>query len=107
INKLLQAGIISKSEKDDKYYVNKESKRGILGFYIHIGFFMIPRFSLYLMLNLFGFVGYLILASRYGDPFITHPGSLLLLLFLILVTAIFVYESIKVWKTRPSKSQIG
>ncbi|MFX1236076.1 MAG: hypothetical protein ACFFBY_16240, partial [Promethearchaeota archaeon] len=97
--------IISKSDKDGKYYVNKELKKGILGFYTHIGFLMIPRFSLYLVINVLGFIGYLIFASIYGDNFITNPGSILLLVFLIFGTAVFIFESIKVWKTRPSKSK--
>ncbi|MFW9827610.1 MAG: NosD domain-containing protein, partial [Candidatus Thorarchaeota archaeon] len=103
IEKLLKAGIISKNEKNGKYYVNKELKKGILGFYVRIGFLMIPRFSLYLIINFLGFIGYLIFASLYGDKFITNPGSLLLLFFLIFGTAIFIFESIKIWKTRPSK----
>lgn len=103
IDKLLKAGIISKNHKDGKYYVNEELKKGILGFFTHIGFLMIPRFSLYLIINVLGFIGYLIFASIYGDKFITNPGSLLLIIFLILGTVVFIFESIKVWKTRPSK----
>ncbi|MFX1502194.1 MAG: winged helix-turn-helix domain-containing protein, partial [Promethearchaeota archaeon] len=103
IDKLLRAGIVSKNDKDGKYYVNEESKKGILGFYTRIGFLMIPRFSLYLIINVLGFIGYIIFASIYGDPFITNPGSILLLIFLIFGTAIFIFESIKIWRTRPSK----
>jgi parallel beta-helix repeat protein len=103
INKLLEAGIISKDDKSGKYHVNEELKKGILGFYTHIGFLMIPRFSLYLIINVLGFIGYIIFASIYGDKFITNPGSILLLIFLIFGTAIFIFESIKVWRTRPTK----
>ncbi|MFX0075104.1 MAG: hypothetical protein ACFE96_06660 [Candidatus Hermodarchaeota archaeon] len=102
IKKLVTAGIITKNEKDGKYYVNEESKKGMLGFYIRIGFMMIPRFSLYLAINILGFVGYIVFAGIHGDQFITHPGSLLLLFLLIFSTAVFIFESIKIWKTRPS-----
>ncbi|MFX1303089.1 MAG: winged helix-turn-helix domain-containing protein [Promethearchaeota archaeon] len=103
INKLLKAGIIAKNEKNGKYYVNKELKKGVLGFYTRIGFLMIPRFSLYLIVNILGFIGYIFFASVYGDAFITNPGSLLLLFFLIFGTTVFIFESIKIWKRRPTK----
>ncbi|MFX0037478.1 MAG: hypothetical protein ACFE9I_17785 [Candidatus Hermodarchaeota archaeon] len=103
IKKLVDLGIISKSDKDDKYKLNKSLKKGILGFYKRIGFWMVPRFSLYLIIYILGFIGYLFLAMIYGDKFITNPGSILLLFFLIFGSAIFIYESIKIWKTRPTK----
>ena len=103
IKKLSNAGIISKDIKNEKYYVNEELKKGMLGFYIRIGFLMIPRFSLYLIINILGFIGYLFFAGTYGDKFITNLGSLLLLIFLIFGTAVFSFESIKIWKRRPTK----
>lgn len=103
IKKLVVSGIISKSDKDEKYYVNEESKKGVLGFYIRVGFMMIPRFSLYLVINILGFIGYIAFAGIQGDQFITNPGSILLLFFLIFSTAVFIFESIKIWRTRPSK----
>ncbi|MFX0141970.1 MAG: hypothetical protein ACFFDN_50500, partial [Candidatus Hodarchaeota archaeon] len=88
---------------DGKYYANEQSKKGVLGFYIRIGFKMIPRFSLYLAINILGFIGYITFAGIHGDQFITHPGSLLLLFFLIFSSAVFIFESIKIWRTRPTK----
>lgn len=102
INKLMSAGLISKNQKDDKYYVKKDVKKGILGFYFHIGNFMIPRFSLYLAINILGFVGYAFFAGIYGDVFITNPGSLFLLFFLIFSTSVFIFESKKLWERKPS-----
>ncbi len=103
LKKLSNAGIISKDSKTEKYFVNKELKKGLLGFYIRIGFFMIPRFSLYLVVNILGFIGFILFAIIYGDMFITNPGSILLLIFLIFGTAVFIFESIKLWKRNPSK----
>jgi len=104
INKLLKTGIISKNKKNGKYYVNEEIKKGVLGFYTRIGFIILPRFSLYLIINIFGFMAYLIFAIIYGDKFITNIGSILLLFFLVFGTAVFIFESIKIWKRRPTKS---
>ncbi|MFX0000743.1 MAG: hypothetical protein ACFE9Q_08555 [Candidatus Hodarchaeota archaeon] len=102
IKKLSDAGIISKNDKDGKYYVNEELKKGMLGFYIRIGFLMIPRYSLYLIVNVLGFIVYTIFACIYGDNFISNPGSIILLFFLIFGTTVFIFESIKIWKTRPT-----
>ena len=103
IKKLMNAGIISKSEKNGKYYVNKELKKGVLGFYIRFGLLIIPRFSLYLIIYILGFIGYIFFVSIYGYNFITNPGSLLLLTFLIFGTIVFIFETIKIWKRRPTK----
>ena len=101
LNKLSELGIISKDEELDKYYVKEEVKSGILGFYIRIGYRMIPRFSIYLSLFVCGFIAFFILSFVMGDAFITHPGSLLLFCFLTIGTVAFVLESLKIWKIRP------
>jgi len=102
LDKLLKAGIISKNDKDGKYYVKESVKKGVLGFYFRVGPFMIPRYSLYLVFNILGTIGYIYLASIYGDAFITHPGSLLLLIFLIFGTSVYIFESIKIWQRKPT-----
>jgi DNA-binding transcriptional ArsR family regulator len=102
LDKLLKAGIISKNDKDSKYYVKEGVKKGVLGFYFHIGPFMIPRYSVYLVVNILGVLGYLFFAIKYGDMFITSPASLLLLFFLIFSTIVFIYESIKIWERKPT-----
>ena len=102
INKLLKAGIILKKEKDGKYYVKEGVKKGMFGFFFRLGPFMIPRFSLYLIINILGVVGYVYLASIYGDKFITNPASLLFLFFIIFCTSVFIYESIKIWERKPT-----
>ena len=103
INKLLKAGIISKKEKDGKYYVKEGVKKGMFGFFFRFGSFMIPRFSLYLIINILGFVGFAFFASIYGDTFITNPGSLFSLFFLMFSTSVYIFESIKLWERKPVK----
>ncbi|MFW9969838.1 MAG: winged helix-turn-helix domain-containing protein [Candidatus Odinarchaeota archaeon] len=103
LKKLSNAGIISKDIRNEKYYVNEELKKGLLGFYVRIGYFMIPRFLFYLIFYILGFIGYLIFAGIYGENFITNPGSLLLLFFLIFGTVVFIFEYIKMLKRKPAK----
>jgi len=102
LDKLMKAGIISKNDEDGKYYVKEGVKKGVLGFFFRIGPFMIPRYSLYLVVNILGVVGYIFLAMIYGDVFITHPGSLILLFCLIFGTSVYIFESIKIWKRKPT-----
>lgn len=101
LNKLSELGVISKHEGSDKYYIKEEVKSGILGFYVRLGYRMIPRFSIYLSLFICGFITFFVLSFIMGDAFITHPGSLLLFLFLTIGTLAFITESLKVWKIRP------
>jgi len=102
LKKLLKAGIISKNDEDGKYYVKEGVKKGVLGFYFRIGPLMIPRYSLYLVVNILGVLGYVYLASIYGDMFITNPASLLFLFFIIFCTSVFIFESIKIWQRKPT-----
>ena len=102
LDKLVKAGIISKNDKNDKYYVKEGVKKGVLGFYFRLGPFMIPRYSLYLVVNILGIIGYIFLARIYGDVFIAHPASLLFLFFIIYCTSVFIFESMKIWKRKPT-----
>ena len=102
LNKLVKVGIISKNEEDGKYYVKESVKKGVLGFYFRLGPLMIPRYSLYLVVNILGIIGYIFLARIYGDVFITHPASLLFLFFIIYCTSVFIFESMKIWKRKPT-----
>jgi hypothetical protein len=101
LNKLSELGIISKHEESDEYYIKEEVKSGILGFYVRFGYRMIPRFSIYLSLFICGFLAFFVLSFIMGDTFITHPGSILLFLFLTIGTLAFITESRKMWKIRP------
>ncbi|MHA2393331.1 MAG: winged helix-turn-helix domain-containing protein [Promethearchaeota archaeon] len=102
INKLVKAGIISKNEEDSKYSIKEDVKKGVLGFYFRLGPLMIPRYSLYLVVNILGVVVYVFLASFYGDTFITNPASLLFLFFIIFCTVVFIFESKKIWERKPT-----
>jgi DNA-binding transcriptional ArsR family regulator len=102
LNKLMKAGIISKNDEDGRYYVKEGVKKGVLGFYFRLGPFMIPRYSLYLVVNILGIIGYILLAKKYGDVFITNPASLLFLFFIIFSTSVFIFESMKIWKRKPT-----
>ncbi|MDX1798073.1 MAG: winged helix-turn-helix domain-containing protein [Candidatus Lokiarchaeia archaeon] len=102
VNKLIKAGIISKNNEDGKYCVKESIKKGVLGFYFRLGSFMVPRYSIYLIVNILGILVYVFLARIYGDMFITNPGSLLFLFFIIFCTCVFIFESMKIWERKPT-----
>ncbi|MFW9938742.1 MAG: hypothetical protein ACFFD5_13925 [Candidatus Thorarchaeota archaeon] len=102
VNKLIKEGIISKNDEDGKYYVKESIKKGVLGFYFRLGSFMVPRYSIYLIVNILGIFVYVFLAIIYGDMFITNPGSILFLFFIIFCTCVFIFESMKIWERKPT-----
>ena len=101
IKKLIEAGIVSKNEQSEKYFVKEEIKSGIFSFYIRIGFRMIPRFSLYLTLFVLGLCIYFFFVLTRGDAYITDPSSWVLLFFLLLGIFAFIFESMRIWNLRP------
>ena len=101
IKKLLDNDIISRNEQSEKYFVKEEIKSGIFGFYVRIGYRMIPRLSLYLATFVIGFGIYFLLLLVRGDEFITDPTSWVLLFFLIFGTCALIFESTKMWKMKP------
>ncbi|MHA2094167.1 MAG: hypothetical protein ACW98F_06010 [Candidatus Hodarchaeales archaeon] len=101
IKKLMEAGIVSKNEQTDKYYVKQEIKTGIFSFYIRIGYRMIPRFSLYLSLFIIGLCLYFFFVLTRGDAYITDPSSWVLLFFLLLGISAFISESLRIWNLKP------
>jgi len=78
-----------------------EIKSGILGFYIRVGYRMIPRFSLYLIIFLVGLSCFAFVAIQRGDSFILDPFNWLILLILITGIFAFISESIRMWRIKP------
>ena len=100
INNLISIGILAKNEQD-KYYVKEEIKTGILGFYFRLGYHVVPRFTLYLLVFiccLVTFLGFLVIR---GDIYILDPSNWVFLFVLIFGTIIFMYESLKIWRMKP------
>jgi hypothetical protein len=100
VNKLLSNDLISKNEQSEKYFIKEEIKSGIFGFYVRIGYRMIPRLSLYLTTFVLGFGIYFLLLLAGGDEFIADPTSWVLLFFLIFGTCVLIFESIKMWQMK-------
>ena len=102
IQKLMVAGLVAKDEESEKYIVLEKVTPGIMKFFIQINNILVPRFSVYLIIFLVGHFIYLMSAFLYGDSFISHQGSSLYLISLIVGTLVSTYESTKMWEMRPN-----
>lgn len=101
LSKLKEAGILSKSEEEGKYYVSERLKQGVFKLYVKIGKWVVPRVSLYLIIYALGFILYLILALLFSEQFLSNPATYLLLGFLILGTIILIFQTISIRKINP------
>lgn len=101
MKKLIDFGIVSKEDGSDKYFIKEEVKTGILGFYFKFGYKLIPRFSLYLILDLLGFGIFFILFLLEGVDFLFQPIAILFILYQSYFSFIFVLESRRIWKMKP------
>ena len=103
IQKLMTAGLVKKDNVTEKYQVSVKVITGIMNFFFQFKGQFIPRFSLYLFVFFLGFLFYFILSLMWEDPFITHPGSILFLISLIISTIISSYESMKMCKMKSNQ----
>ncbi|MHA2244791.1 MAG: winged helix-turn-helix domain-containing protein [Candidatus Hodarchaeales archaeon] len=101
IKKLVDAGLVSKNENTDKYFIKEEIRSGILGFYIRFGYKLIPRFSIYIIVFFAGIGWFLVNCFSQGDVYMLDQNNLVFLLFLLFGIGVFSFESYKIWKMKP------
>ncbi|MHA1945712.1 MAG: hypothetical protein ACXAC6_03695 [Candidatus Hodarchaeales archaeon] len=101
INNLISVGIIAKNNDNDKYYVKEEVKSGILGFYFRLGYRIVPRFSIYLIIFIVCLIIFVLFMIDRGDAYILDSSNWVFLFVLIFGTIVFMYESLKIWKMKP------
>jgi hypothetical protein len=103
INNLISVGIVAKNDENDKYYVKEEIKSGILGFYFRLGHRVVPRFSIYIIVYVACLIIFMGFLFTRGDTYILDPSNWVFLFVLVFGTIVFMYESLKIWKTKPKK----
>ncbi len=101
IKKLVEAGLVSKNEQTDKYFIKEEIKTGILGFYIRFGYKLIPRFSIYIIVFFSGLGWLLFNIFLQGDAYLLDLNNLVFLFFLLFGIAVFSFESLRIRKILP------
>jgi len=101
IKKLVETGLVVKNEETDKYFIKEEVKTGILGFYIRLGYKMIPRYSIYMIIYFTGILWFLINTFTKGDSYIADVNNLVFLIYIIFGIGVFIFESTKIRKMNP------
>lgn len=99
INKLVDAGLVSKTDKE-KYKVEETIQSGILGLYVKIGTYMIPRILFYFSFLTVGLILYYIIVSS-RDVSTLYLEDFLFFFFSLSAILFFGYEGYRVWTMKP------
>ena len=99
INKLVDAGLVSKSEAD-KYKIEETVQSGILGLYVKIGTYMIPRILFYLSFFAVGIIIYIVIFIG-RSPSTLYLEDFLFFSFVLSGLLFFGYEAYRIWTMKP------
>lgn len=99
ISKLVDAGLVSKSETD-KYLIEEKVQTGILGLYVKIGKRMIPRMVFYISFFAIGLLLYFVVIIN-RDSTILFTEDFLFLFFSISGLVFFSYEAYNIATMKP------
>ena len=94
LSKLIEWGLVDRN-KENKYFVSKPIKIGILKQFVIVFKWFIPRYALYTGLYLGMLITYLIL-SMFFKTILFHELIVLITLLIAIITGI--YETINMWK---------
>jgi len=95
LDKLLNLGLVEKN-RSGEYYLKREIKIGILTLFMRIGSIIIPRYLFYSVLFTTMLILYVLLYPQVGT---IH--NIIALIFISLASAIFWYETIRLWRRKP------
>ncbi|MEM3770114.1 MAG: ArsR family transcriptional regulator [Candidatus Bathyarchaeia archaeon] len=96
LEQLREVGLVKKQEAGSHYYLAGEIKIGVLRHFVKLGKLLFPRYLFYAVFSTTFYAIYLILSM----PNFTRE-SLSLIVFGAIVSAIFWYETIRVWLLKP------
>jgi len=96
LEQLRELGLVQKQDVGGHYSLISEVKIGVLRHFVKLGRLMLPRYFFYAVFSTTFYIIYLLLLIEgltRENPFV--------LLFGAIVSAIFWYETIRVWSLRP------
>ena len=96
LEQLREMGLVQKKDVGGHYYLVGEVKIGVLRHFVKLGRLLFPRYLFYAVFSTTFYMTYLILSM----PNFTRE-SLFLTVFGAIVSAIFWYETIRVWALKP------
>ena len=96
LEQLREMGLVQKQDVGGHYYLVDEVKIGVLRHFVKLGRLLFPRYLFYAVFSTTFYMTYLILSM----PNFTRE-SLFLIVFGAIVSAIFWYETLRVWALKP------
>jgi DNA-binding transcriptional ArsR family regulator len=96
LEQLREMGLVQKQDVGGHYYLVGEVKIGVLRHFVKLGKLLFPRYLFYAVFSTTFYVTCLILLM----PNFTRE-SLFLIVFGVIVSAIFWYETVRVWSLKP------
>lgn len=96
LEQLREMGLVQKQEVGGHYYLVGEVKIGVLRHFVKLGRLLFPKYLFYAVFSTTFYATYLML---YIHSFTRE--SLFLIVFGAIVSAIFWYETVRVWSLKP------
>jgi len=96
LEQLREMGLVQKQEVGSHYYLVGEVKIGVLRHFVKLGRLLFPRYLFYAVFSTTFYLTYLTLFM----PNFTRE-SLFLIVFGAIVSAIFWYETVRIWLLKP------
>lgn len=96
LEQLRELGLVQKQEAGGTYYLVNEVKIGVLRHFVKLGKLLFPRYFFYALFSTTLYLAYLLIFMQgftRENLFITIFGAT--------VSAIFWYETIRIWSLRP------
>jgi DNA-binding transcriptional ArsR family regulator len=96
LEQLRELGLVQKQEIGGSYHLVGEVKIGVLRHFVKLGRLLFPRYFFYAVFSTAFSVMYMLLFSS-----VLTREHLFIVAFLLIVTAIFWYEAVRVWSLKP------
>jgi DNA-binding transcriptional ArsR family regulator len=96
LEQLRELGLVQKQEIGGSYHLVGEVKIGVLRHFVKLGRLLFPRYFFYAVFSTAFSVAYMLLFSS-----VLTREHLFITAFLLIVTAIFWYEAVRVWSLKP------
>jgi len=96
LDRLCELGLVQKQSAGGRYLLTSEVKIGVLRHFIKLGRLLFPRYFFY---AIFSTTFYIIYLTMLMHSF--SPENLFIAFFGAIISAIFWYETLRIWLLRP------
>ncbi len=98
LEQLRTLGLVQKQASDGNYVLVREVKIGVLRHFVKFGKVLFPRYFFYAVFSTAFVAVYLFILIQTG---VSPQERLFVILFSVIVSAIFWYEAVRLWLMRP------